>query len=96
MSSERVSFIFSAAIVAIANLIEKGEACGNIVITESCRAEADEHFDRCVKDGMPRVTSDELKAAMIYIKSRGGVFDLTPRGEAAAAYDQMTQGVGHG
>lgn len=93
---ERVAFIFSAATVAIAGLIERGEVVGNVVIPDDSRADADAHFARCMEAGMPAVTSAELKQALLYIIAKGGVIRMTSRGEAAAAFDKLTEGAGAG
>lgn len=93
---ERVAFIFSAATVAIAGLIERGEIVGNVMVPEGSKADAEAHFSRCMAAGMPSVTSAELRQALLYIISKGGVIEMTARGEAAAAFDKLTEGVGAG
>lgn len=92
----RTRFIIAAAVMAIGKLIKRGEVAGNVTVAQEDIDAAEHFFDRCMKAGMPKVTSDELSAAIEYIRLRGGVIEVTPLGDAAEAYDRMFQGAGEG
>lgn len=92
----RAKFVMAAAVMSLGKLIERGEIAGNVVIDRVGVDAAEAYFDRCMMAGMPKVTSDELRTALECIRLKGGVMDVTPLGEAASAFDRMTQGAGEG
>lgn len=92
----RAKFVMAAAVMSIGKLIKRGEVAGNVTVAQADIDAAEHFFDRCMTAGMPKVTSDELSAAIEYIRLRGGVIEVTPLGDAAEAYDRMFQGAGEG
>lgn len=96
-SHDRAAYAVACAFIALRSLKDSGEAVGNFLVPDEEYEKALSFATAYRERGGEAITQDELREVIDFLGREHGIaVGLTTKGRAAAEYDLLTKGAGHG